>query len=110
LERRKYILSFIIGLITSFYIIVQPISQHADFSDQKKQEQKQNDSEEEKVNILTQAFTSGNSQINLEFHSFLIEIVEETEEQITVFSHEVSQVLTGAIKLILSEIKSPNAP
>jgi len=104
-------LSYIVGLVTSFYIIVQPVSQYAaENIDHEKQEQQQNESESEQLKVLTEAVPSGNSQINLEFHSFLIETVEETEEQIAVFSHEVSQVLTGAVKLILSEIISPNAP
>lgn len=98
----------LLGVLTSFYVILQPVNSYEIHSSRDLSEE----TSHEDITILTKAevLPSSSSQINVEFQSYLIEVFETVEETRNAIFHESFRTLNKALRLIIQEIISPNAP
>lgn len=108
MKQQKVILTLLIGLITSFYVVVQPTSAYSvnEISKAVAEGKASGESIVTNADVLpTQA-----SHIKVGFQSYLIEVVEECEEATVKITKDVRATLTKALRLIIQGIISPNAP
>lgn len=70
----------------------------------------ENDEEAASFYSNADVFPTQTSQISVEFQSYLIEVVECSEEVVYNFKSNFYKSLNKAMRLIIQEIITPNAP